>query len=816
MLSKTHVNNITENNVEEIKTYENTAAFMQDNRDLPFYQRDDPSTLPADTPFRSASELQSRQKFRPTDNFENDRTRFSPGTSNTNINNLCRASPSPLLMGGRNSNPNPAGGPSAEFEKIRAEMLHTGHLFCDAAFPADESSLYYSQRPPCQIVWMRPSEIVSANSGGGLIGIAPRKMTLPEFIGEGGIKLGELRQGELGDCWVVAALAAISGQPNLLTRVIPVGQSFRPEWYVGAFAFRFWRFGRWEEVIIDDRLPVRPGGQPLFVHSGRSTEFWPGLLEKAYAKLNGSYEALNVGLVGDAMDDLTGGLTESYTLPAAEEQGIRPPPDLDDILIKAFDRRSLLTARIKTKGIPGPGFIIPVGFVPGQAFGLTDCRKLRLTDASGSRLVRLVRLRNLWPSVRVGWAGAWSENSTEWLSLPPQDRAKVGLVKSEDEFWMCLEDFIANFDYLDICHLTEPAPPTPSSPVTSPPVGNFPSAHLKGRWLRGVSCGGRPYIRASHWANPQFRLTIGSPDPNDPDGLTSVVIALMQADRRRLRHRAPRLASIGFVLYKLPVGSHPPMPRGFFESNHHIASVDFFFDSREVVKRLRLLPGDYLIVPCTYAPDQPGEFLLRILFDHADRLCEPALERIELSGLAAGGPEADSHFDLLQPRLRKLFYEASGEAMAVDAFQLEPILNCILRDDHRAPYSMVNTEACRSLVALLDRDGTGRLSESDFRRVWDILRCWSRLFAAFDPQRTGYVTSLDFRIIVEQAGYILPHSLLSRLVHRFVNVDWRLSYPHFISAMSLITKTIANFKNYDHGGRAVLTLEQFLDVALTM
>lgn len=89
----------------------------------------------------------------------------------------------------------------------------------------------------------------------------------------------------VGDCWVVAALAAIAGQPSLLSRTIPTGQSFRVEWYAGIFAFRFWRFGRWEEVYIDDRLPVKSGGQPLFVHSGRLTEFWPTLLEKAYAKL---------------------------------------------------------------------------------------------------------------------------------------------------------------------------------------------------------------------------------------------------------------------------------------------------------------------------------------------------------------------------------------------------------------------------------------------------------------------------------------------------------------------------------------------------
>lgn len=116
---------------------------------------------------------------------------------------------------------------------------------------------------------------------------------------------------------------------------------------------------------------------------------------------------------------------------------------------------------------------------------------------------------------------------------------------------MSLEDFIANFDYLDICHLTEPPPVISKSSSAYHSLHNFPSVHLRGRWLRGVSCGGRPYIRASHWANPQFRLVINSPDPNDPDGFATTVIALMQADRRRLRHRAPRLASIGFVLYRV-------------------------------------------------------------------------------------------------------------------------------------------------------------------------------------------------------------------------------------------------------------------------
>ena len=88
--------------------------------------------------------------------------------------------------------------PSEAFEQIRSEHKMLGRLFCDPSFPADESSLYYSRRPPCSIVWMRPPEIVAAMCRTDVLGIAPRKINFPEFIADGNIRLGDLRQGELG------------------------------------------------------------------------------------------------------------------------------------------------------------------------------------------------------------------------------------------------------------------------------------------------------------------------------------------------------------------------------------------------------------------------------------------------------------------------------------------------------------------------------------------------------------------------------------------------------------------------------------------
>ncbi|QQP35238.1 Uncharacterized protein FKW44_023402, partial [Caligus rogercresseyi] len=118
-------------------------------------------------------------------------------------------------------------------------------------------------------------------------------------------------QGSLGDCWLLSTAATLAKRRDLIQRVIPAEQTLSPQdpLYNGVIRVRLWHFGKWVQVFIDDRLPQR-NGVYIFAQSESPNEFWIALLEKAFAKMYGSYEAIEGGLPLEAMIDLTGGIAE--------------------------------------------------------------------------------------------------------------------------------------------------------------------------------------------------------------------------------------------------------------------------------------------------------------------------------------------------------------------------------------------------------------------------------------------------------------------------------------------------------------------------
>ncbi len=137
--------------------------------------------------------------------------------------------------------------------------------------------------------------------------------------------------------------------------------------------------------MIDDYLPTR-FGKLMFMSSKSPDEFWTALVEKAYAKLHGTYEALKGGTTCEAMVDFTGGCSEMYQLKERD-----CPGDLMTIMLKAFDRCSMKGCSME----PDPNVTearTDVGLIRGHAYSITKVVKARIETprASGKEVQYIV------------------------------------------------------------------------------------------------------------------------------------------------------------------------------------------------------------------------------------------------------------------------------------------------------------------------------------------------------------------------------------------------------------------------------------------
>ncbi|KIW90533.1 uncharacterized protein Z519_09180 [Cladophialophora bantiana CBS 173.52] len=283
----------------------------------------------------------------------------------------------------------------------------------------------------------------------------------PQFF-INGPTAGDVRQGRDGDCYLMAALCGLGNMPGLIDKVC-----VKHDKDVGVYGFVFFRDGEWQHTIIDDKLYTRApdydeaqdervvwddinrvdsaeeyrkahltGSRALyFAQCSDENETWLPLLEKAYAKAHGDFASIDGGFTGEAIEDLTGGVTtEIYSTDILDRE--------------AFWRDELMHVGSKFLFGCATGFYanwLDTSGAPREREGISEGHAYSIMDAREIKGQRLLKLRNPWG--KKEWTGKWSDGSSEWT--PEWMQLLEHKFGNDGIFWISYEDLLKKYQHFD-------------------------------------------------------------------------------------------------------------------------------------------------------------------------------------------------------------------------------------------------------------------------------------------------------------------------------------------------------------------------------
>ena len=241
-----------------------------------------------------------------------------------------------------------------------------------------------------------------------------------------------IAQGSLGDCWLLSAITVLAEKEGQIERVFR--EKMHSIW--GKYHIKLYngKEQKWETVVIDDFVPCK-NKKPIFTKP-RGNEMWVLLLEKAFAKLVGSYSGLEGGMSLWALEALTGDHVAHFKLQAGSEDkkaalgrwqkmslvhleddankrkaGLREAAgelysthDFFEILEQYEKQDACMAAYSKGTSDKNQAS----GIVQGHAYAILNVRHVSER--------RFLKLRNPWGT--FSWEGAWSDKSDDWEKHP--------------------------------------------------------------------------------------------------------------------------------------------------------------------------------------------------------------------------------------------------------------------------------------------------------------------------------------------------------------------------------------------------------------
>jgi hypothetical protein len=492
---------------------------------------------------------------------------------------------------------NNAGEKLARFQAFLKEKLaNEGDLFSDAHFVANENAMCIHGVEQDQAVpWKRMKHVYDRPAAENATN--PLELFPANEPSSGSV----VQSSHLGDCYFIAALSVLAERPEYVRRLFRASdQTTYPA--DGRFVLNLHNCGQWREISLDDLLPTAVVGgtdRPYFCRNEPGHGYWAPLLEKAYAKIYGSYGAINGGDIAEALRDLTGSPVISHRIDHGEGEKLVKSGAMWTEMESRIRHGHLMACgwcgnekeikaylgQRKKKGKIGHPLYSEI--IPNHAYSILDCK-----EEKGKKLVEV---RNPHAT--------WGDHSS--------DEGNQKVERSNDgRVWVPFQMWTKSFNALYICalHHSTLLKDDPACLVSPSLVA------VQGRWAKG-SAGGCSQF--SGWRdNPQYSLRAKS------EG--KVYITISQPDKRQGREKVVSVDQfeklsynqIGVEIVKIQEGNFGPE---LVSGKYSVLQKTSFWNKRDVSLELQitkeLVGTDIVLIPSTFYPNQEGSFTLTAEWD---------------------------------------------------------------------------------------------------------------------------------------------------------------------------------------------------------
>jgi hypothetical protein len=242
----------------------------------------------------------------------------------------------------------------------------SGHVGNDPLFPPEESSIA-APGVECGDSAQGIKESCSKFNHWKTFQTVSTQLGRPyKIIGAQGVSFDDINQGALGNCYFLAALASVVSQnPKIIENMFVD----RHLWSEGIFKTKWLLQGKESIVSVDNMIPAGDT-DTYFTHGSPTGEWWPVVLSKTWAKIFGSFKAVEGGVSSRVVSAIT--RAPSYSYKTAD----KTDKEIWELLVGCKTQKYPVYA--------GTGKVTSFGLASGHAYAVLDA----FEDANYGKVVK--------------------------------------------------------------------------------------------------------------------------------------------------------------------------------------------------------------------------------------------------------------------------------------------------------------------------------------------------------------------------------------------------------------------------------------------